>query len=637
MNVLFEDTFNLFFKCDATFAFISLTIAITLYKVFSKFKSFKASKKDNLICLNEVVKFPFSVYDENTKIVTTNESDDIPSLIKTVFQNVIIYVLNKAEDCNVVLECFQENLHFVGLDCEWVSNEKNYVALIQLSLGTTCLIYRIPQSTTNEEFPFQLKKLLENQKILKFGVAIYEDVRRLHSHGVTVRGFVDLRILAQRCLPVITTKNPEDENKYKGMGLQSLSYKLLNMNLDKSRNIQCSNWHETDLSKEQILYAAKDAIASLEVFYALVISRKYLQVNFDSNSLFFISTLKSNIYIKGDVYKYCHNEDKLINEFNIQYNLTQPSAFLVEMACSMCQGIVGLNFKQKNVKLNSKVSKTVVMKEKVFKHPCREKPLYENCYLLAPDGKILATINQNKAKWYLQKGLGFIDCEEPFTVRLLFQPHYGTSSDDGEYYTTVKQNVCVVCGRSENLVRKMVVPHDYRKHFPVELKGHTSHDVLLLCLHCHRTAQHADDALRQELATKHLAPLGTKERMILIDNPVLLKIRSAAKALFNQKSKIPYLRKIELETIIKDYYGVETISENLLRDALNMNVKITNESFQYLHGEKVVKDIIREDRLFNFIRMWRQHFLDVMQPKYMPELWSVDHNIQKYDNLKKAV
>ena len=30
--------------------------------------------------------------------------------------------------------------------------------------------------------------------------------------------------------------------------------------------------------------------------------------------------------------------------------------------------------------------------------------------------------------------------------------------------------------------------------------------------------------------------------------------------------------------------------------------------------------------LLEFQRRWRQHFLDTMNPRFLPELWSVDHN-----------
>ena len=57
-------------------------------------------------------------------------------------------------------------------------------------------------------------------------------------------------------------------------------------------------------------------------------------------------------------------------------------------------------------------------------------------------------------------------------------------------------------------MRKNVVPHDYRRHFPPEMKDHHSHDILLTCPQCHGLANLYDDQLRKELAIKYNAPLG---------------------------------------------------------------------------------------------------------------------------------
>ena len=47
------------------------------------------------------------------------------------------------------------------------------------------------------------------------------------------------------------------------------------------------------------------------------------------------------------------------------------------------------------------------------------------------------------------------------------------------------------------------------------------------------------------------------------------------------------------------------------------------------HAELVVRAVREEggrQGLLEFQRRWRQHFLDTMNPRFLPELWSVDHN-----------
>ena len=46
------------------------------------------------------------------------------------------------------------------------------------------------------------------------------------------------------------------------------------------------------------------------------------------------------------------------------------------------------------------------------------------------------------------------------------------------------------------------------------------------------------------------------------------------------------------------------------------------------HGELLVKAVMERGELVDFQRKWRVHFIDSMKPKFLPKLWSVDHNPQ---------
>ena len=144
-------------------------------------------------------------------------------------------------------------------------------------------------------------------------------------------------------------------------------------------------------------------------------------------------------------------------------------------------------------------------------------------------------------------------------------------------------------------------------------------------------AQHYDDQVRQDLAVKYQAPLGTKQNMFKTDNPQLGAVRSAAKALLKNSANIPTARREELEAKILNHYKVDSINDQLLKDAIEMDIREENKKFLGLHGERVVRGLLEENGLIEFIKMWRQRFLDTMQPKFLPPLWSVDHNLQKFN------
>lgn len=64
-------------------------------------------------------------------------------------------------------------------------------------------------------------------------------------------------------------------------------------------------------------------------------------------------------------------------------------------------------------------------------------------------------------------------------------PKSGPKERGQGYELELKDNVCVRCGASEHLSRFHVVPHTYRKYFPLHLKSHSQHDVVVLCVDCH--------------------------------------------------------------------------------------------------------------------------------------------------------
>ena len=136
----------------------------------------------------------------------------------------------------------------------------------------------------------------------------------------------------------------------------------------------------------------------------------------------------------------------------------------------------------------------MIRKADIIKNYTCKKAVYENGRMLAPDGALLSFIDHSKAKWYAERGLAKIECEDPITIRLNFEPKgreankaMVTNNDDA-FYSADRLNKCVVCGATENYSRFHVVPTLYRTHFPDNLKSHRSHDVVLLCFECHDKA-----------------------------------------------------------------------------------------------------------------------------------------------------
>jgi hypothetical protein len=46
------------------------------------------------------------------------------------------------------------------------------------------------------------------------------------------------------------------------------------------------------------------------------------------------------------------------------------------------------------------------------------------------------------------------------------------------------------------------------------------------------------------------------------------------------------------------------------------------------HGYHVVQKLDTEEKIEEFVKLWRNHFINTMQPQFMPNGWSVDFRIK---------
>lgn len=213
----------------------------------------------------------------------------------------------------------------------------------------------------------------------------------------------------------------------------------------------------------------------------------------------------------------------------------------------------------------------------------------------------------------------------PTALYLLRDPH-GRPHGSELYYIQVKENRCVVCGAQECLVRKNIVPHEYRRCFPSEHKNHHSHDVVLLCAECHARTDNVDAKLRRSLADRFDAPLTTSR--VAVDRS-LHEVAKAAKALLSAADRLPPERKLSLQKVVRKHLQIDDDAplerEHLLR-ATTVDYRSENDAFSS-HAEVVVERICRDTDQgpHELERMWRDHFLTHMKPRFLPPMWSRDH------------
>ena len=143
----------------------------------------------------------------------------------------------------------------LGFDTEtrpsFKKGENYSVSLLQLSTLEEAFLFRINYLG----LPDELVSLLANQKILKVGVAILDDVRALRKlKEFDAEGFVELANIGSE-LGIVTC------------GLRNMAAIFFGVRI--SKKAQLTNWDRTDFNSDQALYAATDAWICLKMYYFL--------------------------------------------------------------------------------------------------------------------------------------------------------------------------------------------------------------------------------------------------------------------------------------------------------------------------------------------------------------------------------
>ncbi len=181
------------------------------------------------------------------------DNDEIVKLPRLSFEG-DAFVISSEDELREKIKLFSTS-SILGFDTEskpsFKKGRNNGIALVQLSDQKTALIIRVKEVG----LPNELVAILENEKIVKVGAAIRDDLKGLKSiRNFNPKGFVDLQQIA-------VNYNIE------GQSVRKLAAIVLGVRVSKSQ--QLSNWEAESLSFAQIDYAATDAWVCREIYQKL--------------------------------------------------------------------------------------------------------------------------------------------------------------------------------------------------------------------------------------------------------------------------------------------------------------------------------------------------------------------------------
>lgn len=246
-------------------------------------------------------------------------------------------------------------------------------------------------------------------------------------------------------------------------------------------------------------------------------------------------------------------------------------------------------------------------------------PPYGNWKVCSPDNILMFRCDNRKANWYLNRDLAEII--DDTTLRLKFEPKGLGYHGNPKYNLAEKKNICVVCGVNHNLTKHHVVPKEFRKYFPIELKRFNSHDVLVTCVQCHKTYERHSDVFKLQLAEKYNTHIAGSHQGI--PDKELLRAKRFASFYLRQRENClkhgmdqPY--RLDAEKYLNK--SILEATEEELIELVNKAHIIRAEN--YIPFGKVVVDSLTD--MNEFCVEWRKHFLHHTQPKFLPEYWNIN-------------
>jgi len=269
----------------------------------------------------------------------------------------------------------------------------------------------------------------------------------------------------------------------------------------------------------------------------------------------------------------------------------------------------------------------------------------ENWRVYHPNGRHMFTCGEKKAYWYLDRNLAEINGER--AIKLTFEPKGNGFEDDEIFGRSIRIVQCVVTGITDGLQRHHIVPYCYRTYFPEQYKSKNHHDVVLMNFEIHSEYEQKANVFKDEVAriynvktigelnaeyTTKLRELGKPNAIILNTIHSLFKTygRLTQEAILEKLQYLADNTCIPFETL-KEYNYIQFYKLYLLlrKDHIDelYHFKLDYRK-EYDHGYHVAQKLDTEDKIEEFVKLWRNHFVNTMQPHFMPTGWSIDFRIK---------
>lgn len=245
--------------------------------------------------------------------------------------------------------------------------------------------------------------------------------------------------------------------------------------------------------------------------------------------------------------------------------------------------------------------------------------IFDNCLIQAPDGQNLSRCSLKKLNWYLNNDLAELVSNDPPTIKLKFEPS-GREGVNDPLLMEGKPNVCVVCGTDQDLTRHHIIPYSFIRYMKIEYKVDIIRDIFPLCRECHNEYEKKSWVKKKEIADMIGVPISGIEQE---DMTRVRRATAAAAALIKHKDKIPEKRREYLMGFVREFLGKDEVTEE---DLIKTRHHKIDDEPDFKHFSRTVASSVED--YSEFAKDWRIHFVETMNPIYMPENWKIDRKTE---------
>lgn len=251
-----------------------------------------------------------------------------------------------------------------------------------------------------------------------------------------------------------------------------------------------------------------------------------------------------------------------------------------------------------------------------------KKPIYENMEIYAPNGLFLGYIPTHRFKWYIERDLA--EKINDKAIKLSFEPKNIKSLEALRSIHAPKENKCVVCGNTEEINRYRVTPYEIKKLLPEKYKAHRANDVVALCNEDVPDADYFTREFKFELFKKYDIDVTNFKLTGKDDNiyKLVKKILFRKKKTYYKDEDETFKHSVEYanECLVKYFNKIPT-KEELEHFIVECEEKMQFEGFKTPEN-MLVKKVIDENNIIGFLNLWKQNFVDKLEPKYLPwDFW----------------